>query len=52
MNYQSYVIAAYVIFVLAILWDWIAPKLQIARARREAKLRLRRDAARKGETAR
>ncbi len=49
MNYQGYVISAYAIFVLAILWDWLAPKLQIARARREAKLRARRDVARKGE---
>ncbi len=49
MSYQGYVIAAYSIFVAAIAWDWIAPKLQIARARREAKMRARRDAARKGE---
>ena len=50
MNYQGYVIAAYAIFMLAILWDWLAPKLQITRARREAKLRARRDEARKGKT--
>lgn len=49
MNYQSYVVAAYAIFVIAIIWDWLAPKLQIARARREAMLRARRNAARKSQ---
>ena len=46
MSYLEYVIAAYAVFALMLLWDWLAPKLAIARARRAAQQLARRRAAR------
>lgn len=46
MSYQNYVIAAYAVFVIVLLWDFVATQLQIARQMREARLRLQRQAAR------
>ncbi|QNN46915.1 heme exporter protein CcmD [Thermomonas brevis] len=46
MSYRDYVIAAYAVFALMLLWDWLVPKLQIRAALRAAKLRnARRQAA-------
>ena len=42
MSYQNYVIAAYVVFVVAMLWDWLSPQVQIRQQLRAAKLRARR----------
>ena len=39
MSYRDYVIAAYAVFALMLLWDWLSPKLQIRAALRAAKLR-------------
>ncbi len=51
MSYASYVTAAYAVFIAFLLWDFIAPRLQLARARRAARQRARRDATRaKGAT--
>ncbi|CAN5623631.1 hypothetical protein BH23PSE2_BH23PSE2_12330 [soil metagenome] len=30
MSYQSYVIAAYLVFAVVLLWDFIAPRLRTA----------------------
>ena len=46
MSYREYVIAAYAIFVLILLWDWIAPKLQVRAALSAARLRATRSANR------
>ena len=46
MSYRDYVIAAYVVFGLMLLWDWIAPKLAISRALRAALQLSKRRAAR------
>ncbi|MGY0504124.1 heme exporter protein CcmD [Luteimonas sp. e5] len=46
MNYREYVIAAYAVFALMLLWDWFAPRLQIARALRAARQLAQRRAAR------
>lgn len=46
MSYRDYVIAAYALFALMLLWDWLAPKLAIARAHRAAERMARRRAAR------
>jgi heme exporter protein D len=46
MSYREYVIAAYLVFVVVLLWDWVSPRLQIRRAVRTARLRARRDAGR------
>ena len=44
MSYQNYVIAAYAVFAVVMLWDWLAPKLQVRQQLRAAKLRARRSA--------
>ena len=53
MNYRDYVIAAYAVFAAMLLWDFLAPRLQISRAMRAIHLQRRRDAARRkpGENA-
>lgn len=50
MSYREYVIAAYVVFALMLAWDWLAPKLAIARARRAALQLAKRRAARDGQS--
>ena len=39
MNYREYVIAAYAVFALVLLWDYVVPKLQLRAALRAARLR-------------
>jgi heme exporter protein D len=39
MSYRDYVIAAYAVFALMLLWDWLVPRLQIRAALRAARLR-------------
>ena len=39
MSYQNYVIAAYAVFALVLLWDFVAPRIEIARQLRAARLR-------------
>ncbi|HSD17120.1 MAG TPA: heme exporter protein CcmD [Thermomonas sp.] len=46
MSYREYVIAAYAIFVVVMLWDWLAPKLQLRAALRAVRLRASRSANR------
>ncbi len=43
MTYQSYVIAAYAVFVVVLLWDFVAPRIQIAQLLRAARLRMQRE---------
>ncbi len=43
MSYQSYVIAAYLVFAVVLLWDFVAPRLRTAQLLR----RIRRLAARR-----
>jgi len=50
MSYASYVIAAYAVFAVVLLWDFVAPRIRIAQVLRAARLRGRRDAARAGAT--
>ena len=47
MNYRNYVIAAYAVFAAMLLWDVIAPRLQLAQALRAIRLQRRRDAAKR-----
>lgn len=42
MSYQGYVVAAYAIFAVALLWDLAVPILQVRRQRRAARLRVAR----------
>jgi heme exporter protein D len=39
MSYLHYVIAAYAVFVLVLAWDFVAPRLQLRRLLRDARLR-------------
>ena len=39
MSYRDYVIAAYVVFAVVLLWDFVVPRLQVRAALRAAKLR-------------
>ncbi|MBV2209162.1 MAG: heme exporter protein CcmD [Thermomonas sp.] len=45
MSYRDYVIAAYAVFALMLVWDYLIPRLQIRSALRAAKLRLARTAS-------
>lgn len=46
MSYLSYVVAAYAVFAIVLLWDFVAPRLQIRRELRAARLRAAREAKR------
>jgi len=46
MSYREYVIAAYAVFVVVLLWDFAAPRLQVRAALRAARLRVSRIATR------
>ncbi len=46
MSYSGYVAAAYAVFALMLAWDWIAPRLAIARQQRAARRLAARRAAR------
>ena len=50
MSYQNYVIAAYAIFAAVMLWDWLAPRLQIRQQLRAARLRAARAATKDEDT--
>ncbi len=50
MNYREYVIAAYAVFAVVLLWDYIVPKLQVRAALRAARLRASRAATRNTPT--
>ena len=45
MSYLGYVIAAYAVFVLAMAWDWLAPRLQLRAVLRTIRQRAARTAA-------
>ena len=46
MSYQNYVIGAYAVFAVVLLWDFVVPRLQIRRELRKARLRIARSARR------
>ena len=39
MSYRDYVIAAYAVFAIVLLWDLVAPRIQVRQQLRAAKLR-------------
>ena len=51
MSYQNYVIAAYMVFAIALLWDWVAPRIQLKQQLRAAKLRASRAGTPNGKDA-
>ena len=46
MTYVNYVVGAYAVFAIVMLWDFIVPRLQIRRELRGARLRKARAANR------
>lgn len=50
MSYQNYVIGAYAVFAAFLAWDFLVPRLRLARARRAIVHRAAREAARKPGT--
>jgi heme exporter protein D len=48
MSYQNYVVAAYAVFAIVLAWDFVAPRLQIRRELRAARLRVARGNTRSG----
>ncbi|MCC8361750.1 heme exporter protein CcmD [Lysobacter sp. A6] len=47
MSYFGYVVAAYAVFFVVLLWDFVAPRIDIARQLRAAKLRAARTTTRR-----
>ncbi|MBN8715840.1 heme exporter protein CcmD [Thermomonas sp.] len=45
MSYRDYVIAAYAVFAVFLLWDFLVPRLQIRAALRAVRRRLARQAS-------
>ena len=39
MNYLPYVIGAYAVFAVVLLWDYVVPRLQLRQQLRAARLR-------------
>ena len=46
MSYLEYVVGAYAVFALFLAWDFLVPRLRLARVRRNIVQRAKRDAAR------
>lgn len=51
MSYRDYVIAAYAVFAIVLLWDFVAPRIEIARQLRAARLRAARATPRRNTEA-
>lgn len=46
MSYLEYVVGAYAVFAAVLAWDFLAPRLQVRRELRAARLRAARDSRR------
>ncbi|WP_166210990.1 heme exporter protein CcmD [Cognatiluteimonas telluris] len=42
MSYRNYVLAAYCVFALVLLWDYVAPRWQLRQQWRAARMRVAR----------
>lgn len=51
MSYQGYVFGAYAVFAAFLAWDFLVPRLRLARTRRAILLRARRAAEKTGAPA-
>ena len=47
MSYLEYVIAAYAVFVAVLLWDFVSPRIRIARLLRAIRVLASREQARR-----
>ncbi|WP_240098497.1 heme exporter protein CcmD [Thermomonas flagellata] len=50
MSYREYVLAAYAVFAIFLLWDWLIPRLQLRAALRATRRRLARQGTRAAPT--
>lgn len=39
MSYRDYVVAAYAVFIVVLLWDFVVPRIQLRQQLRAARLR-------------
>ena len=51
MSYLDYVVGAYAVFAAFLAWDFMVPRIRLARTRRAILQRARRDATRSGTSA-
>ena len=51
MSYLEYVVGAYTVFAAFLAWDFVVPRVKLARTRRAIVRRAARDAARAGSAA-
>lgn len=51
MTYTEYVIGAYAVFLVALIWDFFSPRLRIRRVLRGVRMRARRETARAAQPA-
>jgi heme exporter protein D len=51
MTYLEYVIAAYAVFAIVLIWDFVAPRLKIRSVLRDVRMRAKREAARAAQPA-
>ncbi len=49
MSYREYVLAAYAVFAAFLAWDFLVPRLRLARVRRAIVLRAQRSLARSAD---
>lgn len=50
MSYQNYVLGAYAVFAAFLAWDFVVPRLRLARIRRAIAHRAKREATRSNGT--
>ena len=50
MTYVEYVIGAYAVFLVALIWDFVSPRLRIRRILRGVRMRAQREAARAAQS--
>jgi len=46
VNFNTFVASAYLVFAAVLVWDYVAPRLRLAKVRRDIAARGRREAAR------
>jgi hypothetical protein len=50
MNINAFIASAYAVFAAVLVWDYLAPRIRLARVRRDIALRGRRESARNART--
>ena len=50
MNFNTFIASAYLVFAAVLVWDYVAPRIRLAKVRRDIAGRIRRDATRNAKT--